>query len=411
MKILYICPDYGIPVLGHKGASVHIRELTAAFDRAGHSVVVTSPLATRSPWEQPEVIAGQFLHLPISDNTAPVFQILQAYTNKLGLSSSLAGEIRRIVYSMEVEPRLIRRFKKNPPDFIYLRASLYATTGVELAEALNRPLVIEVNTPLAAEQSIYRGTGLGLLALEAEGWLLSRADVVVTVSSALSEHVVKMGAKPERVHVLPNAVDAERFHPALPGTDRKRVLELEDEPVLGFVGGLRPWHGVQYLPQLLVNLVPDYPNLKLVIVGDGQMRPELEADLQRLGVAQHVIFAGVRSHEEVPDLIRRFDIALAPYPKTDHEFYFSPLKLFEYMGCGIPVIAARIGQIADIVSDEETGLLYAPGDINALTRLCKELLSDSKRRKTMGRKAAELIHAKYTWDHNAERVVELVKSL
>ncbi len=411
MKILYICPDYGIPVLGHKGASVHVRELIAAFNRAGHSVVVASPLATRSPWEQPETIAGQFLHLPISDSTAPVFQTLQAYTNKLGLSSSLAGEIRRIVYSMEVEPRLIRRFKKNPPDFIYLRASLYATTGVELAQALNRPLVIEVNTPLATEQSIYRGTGLGLLALEAERWLLSRANVVVTVSSALREHVVKMGAKPERVHVVPNAVDAERFRPNIPGTDRKRVLELEDEPVLGFVGGLRPWHGVQYLPQLLVNLVPDYPNLKLVIVGDGQMRPELEADLQRLGVSQHVIFAGVRSHEEVPDLIRRFDIALAPYPKTDHEFYFSPLKLFEYMGCGIAVIAARIGQIADIVSDGETGLLYTSGDVNALTRLCKELLSDSKRRKTIGQKAAELIHAKYTWDHNAERVTELVKSL
>lgn len=411
MKILYLCPDYGIPVLGHKGASVHVRELTAAFNRAGHSVVVASPLATRSPWEQPEAIAGQFLHLPISDSAAPLFQNLQAYTDRLGVSSSLAGEIRRIVYAMEVEPRLIRRFRKNPPDFIYMRASLYATTGIELAQALNRPLLVEVNTPLATEQSIYRGTGLGSLALAAERWLLSRADAVLTVSTALHEHVMSMGTAPERIHVIPNAVDAARFHPHAPDTAQESVLELGDGPVLGFVGGLRPWHGVQYLPQLMTNLISQYPNLRLVIVGDGQMRAELEAELERLGIAQHVLFTGARSHAEIPALIRRFDIALAPYPNTDHDFYFSPLKLFEYMGCGIPVIAARIGQIADVIENGVTGLLYTPGDIDALTASCHELLSNPERRQTMGQKAAALIHAQYTWDHNAARVVEVVKSL
>ena len=411
MKILYLCPDNGIPVLGHKGASVHVRELTAAFDRAGHSVAVASPLATRSPWEPPEAIAGQFLHLPVSDAVAPVFQHLQAYTDRLGVTSSLAGEIRRIVYAMEVEPRLIRRFKKNPPDFIYLRASLYSTVGVELARALDRPLVVEVNTPLATEQSIYRGTGLGSLALEAERWLLSRADAVLAVSTALREHVIEMGADPGHVHVVPNAVDAGCFNPGAPVTDREQALEPGDGPILGFVGGLRPWHGVQYLPQLLTRLIPDYPDLKLVIVGDGQMRAELESDLQALGVAQHAIFTGARSHTEIPDLIRSFDIALAPYPDTDHEFYFSPLKLFEYMGCGVPVIASDIGQIADVVSHGETGLLYSPGDIDALTRSCQELLADPQRRQRMGLKAAALIHEQYTWDHNATRVIEIVDAL
>jgi len=411
MKILYLCPDNGIPVLGHKGASVHVREMTAAFDRAGHCVSIAAPQATRSPWEQPEAIAGQFLHLPVSDAVAPVFQHLQAFTDRLGVTSSLAGEIRRIVYAMEVEPRLIRRFKKNPPDFIYLRASLYATVGVELARALDRPLVVEVNTPLATEQSIYRGTGLGSLALEAERWLLSRADAVLSVSTALREHVIKMGADPGRVHVVPNAVDAGCFYPDTPAADQEQASDSGDGPVLGFVGGLRPWHGVQYLPQLLTRLLPDFPDLKLMIVGDGQMRAELESDLQTFGVAQHVMFTGARSHTEIPDLIRSFDIALAPYPDTDHEFYFSPLKLFEYMGCGVPVIASDIGQIADVVNHGETGLLYRPGDVDALTRSCQELLADPQRRQRMGLKAAALIHEQYTWDHNAARVIEIVGAL
>ncbi len=110
-------------------------------------------------------------------------------------------------------------------------------------------------------------------------------------------------------------------------------------------------------------------------------------------------------------LIRHFDVALAPYPRPDHDFYFSPLKLFEYMACGVPVVAASLGQIEEVVRDGETGLLYPPDELEALTTACDQLLSDPDLRRRLGSAAAKEVHGRYTWDHNAERVVKLARSL
>jgi glycosyltransferase involved in cell wall biosynthesis len=111
----------------------------------------------------------------------------------------------------------------------------------------------------------------------------------------------------------------------------------------------------------------------------------------------------------VAALIHRFDVALAPYPRPAHDFYFSPLKLFEYMACGAPVVAASLGQIGEVVSDGETGLLYPPGEFDALVASCERLLEDPDLRRRMGRAAAKEIHGRYTWDHNAARVIDLAQ--
>ncbi|MGH3147612.1 MAG: glycosyltransferase, partial [Rubrobacter sp.] len=98
-------------------------------------------------------------------------------------------------------------------------------------------------------------------------------------------------------------------------------------------------------------------------------------------------------------------------PLPDHDFYFSPLKLFEYMACGVPVVAAKLGQIEEVISDGETGLLYPPDEPGALVETCTRLLSDPALRRHIGSAAAKEVHGRYTWDHNARRVGNLVGSL
>ncbi|MGR8952762.1 MAG: glycosyltransferase family 4 protein [Gammaproteobacteria bacterium] len=411
MKILYLCSDLGIPVLGRKGASVHVRELVGALVRSGHSTVVAGPVLQKSPWDQPADIDGSILHVPLaecSDNTA---LCLKSFNEMIGVDNTLSGEIRRITYNDELFRRLKRRFESDPPDFIYERAALYGTAGVQLAQTFNVPLLLELNSPLAVEQSTYRRTAFGELAAIAEQWTLSRADAILTVSEPLRQHVLEQGLESSRVHVLPNGVNASLFRPEPRDTESRTRWELGDDLVLGFVGGLRPWHGVDILPLLLEQLIGRYPALRLVFVGEGPLRSRLESDLCEKGLHHHAVFTGALSHAEVPPLIRQFDVALAPYPEFDHPFYFSPLKLFEYMGCGIPVVAAAAGQITQIVRHEETGLLYSPGDLAALTEYCDRLLGNPEEREILGRAAAKEIHARYTWDHNAERVVEIARKL
>ena len=411
MKILYLCSDLGIPVLGRKGASVHLRSLVTAFVRAGHSVVLAAPLLNKSPWEGPAKLDVSLLHLPPSADTVNAVLALKSFNEMLGVANPLPGELRRILYNQEVVTQLKRRFEHDPPDFIYERASLYGTAAVTLSRELNVPLVVELNAPLAVEQSAYRATGLGELAAQAERWALLQADAVLTVSVPLRDYVVSLGVEPGRLYVIPNGVDPALFQPGPPDPRARARWGLGNGPVLGFVGGLRPWHGVDVLPTLLERLVQRYRGLRLVIVGDGPLRGELEHTLKERGLTRSVVFTGWLPHEEVAELIRQFDVALAPYSKPEHAFYFSPLKLFEYMSCGVPVVAAALGQIAEIVRDGETGLVYPPGELDALTAACDRLLADPALRQHLGQAAAKEIQGLYTWDQNAARVVELARAL
>ena len=411
MRILYLCPDLGIPVLGCKGASVHVRGLVAALCRAGHSVILVTPLLNKSPWEEPACTEARLLHLPPSADSAAAFLALNTFNHTLGVENSLPGELRRILYNQDMLIQLLRRFDNDPPDFIYERASLYATAGVSLARELHVPRIVELNAPLALEQSVYRTTGLGELAVQAERYTLSQAGAVLAVSAALRDHAMSLGVAPERLHVVPNGADASLFRPHPPDRAVRRRWGLDGGPVLGYVGGLRRWHGVEALPPLLERLGQRYGGLRLVIVDNGPLRGELERDLRERGLERLVVFTGVRPHEEVVALIGQFDVALAPYAHLDHAFYFSPLKLFEYMACGVPVVAAASGQIAEVVHDGATGLLYPPGDLEALTAACDRLLADSALRQRLGQAGAREIHSQYTWDHNAARVTELACSL
>src|SRR2546428_5910871 len=412
MKILYLCSDLGIPVLGRKGASVHLRSLVTAFVRAGHSVVLAAPLLNKSPWEGPAKLDVSLLHLPPSADTVNAVLALKAFNEMLDVASPLPGELRRILYNQEIVTPLKRRFDNDPPDFIYERAALYSTAGVALSRELNVPLLVELNAPLAVEHSTYYGgTGLGGLAAQAERWALLQADAVLAVSSPLRDHVVSLGVKPDRVHVVPNGVDATLFQPGPTEPSIRARWGLGAGPILGFVGGLRPWHGVDALSTLVERLVQRYRGLRLVIVGDGPLRGELEHTLKERGLTRSVVFTGWLPHEEVAELIRQFDVALAPYSKPEHAFYFSPLKLFEYMSCGIPVVAAALGQIAEIVRDGETGLLYPPGEMDALIGACDRLLGDPALRQRLAQAAAEEGPGLYTWGQNAARVVELARAL
>lgn len=409
MKILYICPDYGIPVLGGKGASVHVRELSSAFIRGHHQVVIASPLERKSLWEPKQETDAEFLHIPTTDEAISLFHSIKSYTEALGTSQHLAGEIRRIVYDTELDARLTRKFKNNPPDFIYVRSSLYSTTGITLKQQLNIPLIVEINTPIAMEQKKYRASSLGELAYAAEYKLLSNADAIVCVSNVIKEYVTSIGISPDRVIVIPNGVNPRFLEEK--GDQLDNQLKLEGTPLLGFVGGLRPWHGIEILPDLLRLLKNQYPDVRMAIVGDGPLREDLENQFKQMDLTSNVTFTGNIIHQNIPGIVRQFDIALAPYAKLDHPFYFSPLKLFEYMAAGTAVVAAKIGQVEEIVNDGENGFLYSPADLDEMFNCCQKILSNPHLKQSISNNAQQLIREKHTWDHVANTIIDIAKSL
>lgn len=132
----------------------------------------------------------------------------------------------------------------------------------------------------------------------------------------------------------------------------------------------------------------------------------MEEDLDVRGLLQLARFTGTVSPDEVPGLLSEMDVAVAPYPEKA-DFYFSPLKVYEYMAAGLPVVASRIGQLDDLIEHGINGLLVPPGDPYALAEALDSLRRDLELRERLGRTARRDVLRDHTWDAVAARILEL----
>src|SRR5262249_38583768 len=124
------------------------------------------------------------------------------------------------------------------------------------------------------------------------------------------------------------------------------------------------------------------------------------------GVEQQCVLVGSVEHAEVPQYLAAMDIAAAPYQEIA-DFYFSPLKIFEYLAAGKPVIAPRLGQIAEVVREEETGLLYTRAQVDGLAQRLLALATQADLRAVLGSQAAQDASRRFTWQATARQVVAI----
>jgi glycosyltransferase involved in cell wall biosynthesis len=403
MRIAYLTADFGVPVLGTKGASTHVRGLVQALRAEGHDVLVLAAnIGADSDASFP------LREVPFGSTLRELYDALQGEAVCTG--TRLAQDFRNLLYasSLEFQGRLI--LQAFGPDLIYERHCLFSTAGRELARHFEIPLVLELNAPLLVEHRKMRGLSLPLVAQAAERLVLNGADHVVAVSQALRAYATGFGAGPDRVSVIPNAVDPEVFGPAAGPSPIKQQLGWTDRFVVGFVGSMQPWHGVGTLLQALRLLGGADSRFRLLLVGSGPMLPDLQEQSRRLGIAGAVHMTGAVPHHTVPDMLRAMDMTAVTYA-ADADEYFSPVKLFEYMAMALPVVAARIGQVCGVIDEGRTGWLCTPGDASELAGLIRMLENDRERCRTVGVAARERVMKEFTWRHNARRVVGIAEDV
>jgi glycosyltransferase involved in cell wall biosynthesis len=212
--------------------------------------------------------------------------------------------------------------------------------------------------------------------------------------------------------VLPNAVDPERFEDAgIAGQALRARLGLPNSPIVGFLGTLKPWHDVATLVGAVARLRGNGTRAPhLLVVGDGPERGALEELARSEGIGSAATFVGAVPHADVASYLGAFDVAVVPYGRI-RSFYFSPLKLFEYLAAGRPVVAADVGDIGHCIRHGETGLLYAAGEIEALAGAIDALVADRTRARRLARAGQEHVRTHHTWERNAQRVIERADEL
>lgn len=388
MKILYINYLFD-KKYSSAGAAVHVREFVSAARKSGVNIAVYD----LNKFDGEEAAAQ-------SRSRAWLKQKLSRYVSQLNAFISNIGYFRR-------EWKIISAEK---PDALLVRYNLLNFSAPLIAKIKKIPLVLEMNSPMALEDRRFntRTWHLPLLPAWTEKLNLKLADRVFTVSGALKSYFVKQGIGEDKISVVPNGVDIDSFRPEVSGTRIREKFGLEDSVVLGFIGTFHYWHGVDCLEELAEELCRQYDQVRFLLVGDGPLRADLESSFEKKGLAGKVVFTGYVAHDEMPEHLAAMDIVLAPYPVMAF-FYFSPLKLFEYMAAGKPVVASRVGQIDEMVEDGVSGLLYEAGDSQQLILKASRLIESAALRANIGKQAREFICRNHSWQVNAEKVLGLIR--
>lgn len=388
--MLYVCSDRGIPFGGSKGGSIHIREFLDALLCTGMSPELVTCRIDENSGYKPDY--------PVTLVTPGLTDSFFDYAAQLGYSRRAFREIRNFHRNEAMAATISTICERRSVDLIYERYSLFGVAGLTIARDLNLPFVLEVNAPLVREASEFRQLLLPDLARGVEKFLFSGADHVIAVSEQVADYVHSV-ATDTPVTVVPNGVSTEAHKSPDDVTlwKEKFASGTDAELIIGFVGSIRPWHGVHMLIDALAELVNRGMKVSLVLVGDNQMMLEtLTQQCERLGIAERVIFTGPLPFETIPSVMAAIDILVAPYPEMD-EFYFSPLKVFEYMAAGKPIVASRIGQITDILTHEKNGLLVAPGKSVEIANAIARLNDDKELRHRLANNAREDAVASHTW--------------
>jgi len=349
LTIVQVCADRGIAPGSTKGAAQHLRGIAAGFHRAGHQVTTYS--------------------LRKAEGAHPV-------------------EVRRLG---ELSPNVVAE-----ADLVYERYSLGHTTVLDQCRRANTPFVLEVNAPLVSEAAVHRGVEPTPELVTTETTLLQNADLVVTVSTELTQWVNTYRDGP--IVTIPNGFEPDWFNaPSSP----------TGVPSLVFIGHPKPWHGADRLVGLLGALAARGLHPQLTIIGGGPGADAIQAQARASGLGNQVHVTGALVPQKASALLATATVGLAPYPRQE-SFYFCPLKIIDYLAAGLAIVSTDQGDIASLVGD--AGTVVDPDDDEGFTDAVAALLADPELVAELGANGRRRAMQTMSWERAAARTLDAIVS-
>jgi glycosyltransferase involved in cell wall biosynthesis len=388
MRILYHHRTRGTGVEG-----VHISGVIDSLKRLGHRVTEVALVSAAQGPKHREV--G---NEPRAMRTL-MFSLAKYAPNKL-------FRIAELAYGCTAFWKIARVLRRETHDLLYERYAYFNFGGILASKLFRIPAILEVN--IVTTLNDVRRLEFRRIARYVEEKLLRSADAIFVVSDFLKDHLVSRGVNADKIHVQPNAFSAAGERAG----ERAARSQVVDEPlakltsgkvVIGFLGRMVPWYRLDCLLNVFHAIHRRYPNTCLVLVGDGTERGLLESIADELGITESVHFCGETSHEEALGLLEMFDIGVIPSTNP----WGSPMKLFEYMGMGVPVVAPALDVITSVMQDGAHGRVFPVDDFAAMEAALDELIADPALRKQMGENARAHVMANHTWERVARHIMSV----
>lgn len=296
---------------------------------------------------------------------------------------------------------LWRAMAKTKPDIVHCH-TFYANLHGRMAAKLARAHAI-----ITTEHSMYRGLKRRRHII-ADKLLHRFSDCVVCVSEAVKRHAMDQWRVPgDKFVVIPNAIDLERFEvPPLKAEARASFGLNPDDEVIGIVATITPWKGHDTLLEAFASIARHRPELRLLVIGGDPIgyRDFLERKVVRLGLPGRVIFAP--ESRQVAKGLAAMDIFVLP---TLSEGF--GISILEAMASGLPVVASNVGGVPEVITEGENGILFPPGDSQALAQSLGRLLGDHELARKLVGKAKERLLAQYAPEIYIERLQSLYRDI
>ncbi len=386
-RVLYHHRTQGKAVEG-----VHIRGITDALRAEGVNVDIIS-LPGADPYSSPKAMSPTRQARPwmrwIAHLPEPLFELVE------------------IAYNVVAAWRIGVYLRRNPDlSFIYERYSLFLFSPVLIARWKRIPIILEIND----SATVYRVRPLYFqrIAMAIESWILRKADGLVFVSGIFRDRALAAHGTLAPAIITPNAANIDKFTFTQAQRDETRKrFGLEGHVVCGYLGAFVPWHAIDQFVHRIADKLAAAPHLKLLLVGDGASFPALQEFVKQHGLENQVILTGRVDHDAVPGLLAAMDMAVLPSAGD----YTSPVKLFEFMACGVPAVAPDFEPIKEVLVEGDTGWMFEAGNLDAAVDRVLQLSGDRETLSRVGANARTYITEQRQWRHNILQLAEFHESL
>ena len=290
-------------------------------------------------------------------------------------------------------------------DIVYERFGSFQAMG-KVFQKRGAYWILETNGPFFAEASQERQSiSLVRLAQHMELKAYQQCDLIVCVTEQLKELLVSdLKIDPKKILIIPNGVDVDFFNP-----QRVEPIRLFDYPIIGYVGAVIPRQGLDLLLNVLATLKAEGIRIGFTALGGGSSKEVLIEQAKVLNLSEQVRFVGQVPRNEVPSYIAGFDLGFSGQIVLGNgllgRMYHSPLKLYEYLSMGKPVIAANFEDAQRVVIEDQTGFLFTPGDPQSLTNTLRHAYQQKANWPKMAILARDLVLQHHSWENRAKTLL------
>jgi len=390
MKILHVL-DHSLPL--HSGYTFRTEAILREQARLGWTpLMLTTPKQGKGDVPFEEIDDLRFYRTPSSGD------------------ENLAAQMH-LTYQ-----RLVALCRELQPDVIHAHSPvLNALPAIAARRRLGIPVVYEMRASwedAAVDHGTTREGSLRYRASRyAESWALRRADRVTTICEGLKQDILVRGVRPDRVTVIPNAVDTHAFAFEPPVDEQLQIeLGLKDCTVLGFIGSFYHYEGLHLLIETLGRLREGRPDLRLVLVGGGFEENALKAQVKASGLDREVIFTGRVPHSSVERLYALIDVLVYPRLPIRLTELVTPLKPLEAMAQGRLVAASDVGGHRELIRNEQTGVLFRAGDVASMCEVLTSLLDRKDAWPELRRNGRRFVETERTWSKSVSGYQQVYQS-